>query len=243
MMIEIIPAIDLIDGECVRLLRGDYTQKTVYSKDPVSVAKKWERLGAKRLHVVDLDGAKAGEPRNLDVVLEIVSRTTLRVELGGGLRSEKTIRSVMDSGVHYAILGTAAIQNQQLLEWAAGEYQERILVGIDARNGLVAVRGWLDDSQTTAVELVQMVNNLPVGGVIYTDIARDGAMAGPNLESLCAVADVSSHPVTASGGVTTVSDVRSIAKLKHSKVVAVIVGKALYENTVDLREAILAGSE
>ncbi len=241
-VLEIIPAIDLIGGECVRLLRGDYSQKTVYSKDPVAIAQKWQDLGAQRLHVVDLDGAKAGVPKNLPVVLEIVKRTSLRVEMGGGLRDRDTIRSVMDAGVHYAILGTAALQNQLLLEGVASEYRERILVGIDARDGKVAVRGWLDVSEVTALDLIHLVNSLPIGGVIYTDIARDGAMVGPNVESLRTVADESRHPVTASGGVTTVADVRNIADLKHPKVVAAIIGKALYEQTIDLREAIRAAS-
>jgi len=242
-MIEIIPAIDLIDGECVRLYQGDYKQKVVYSSEPVEIAKKWQKLGAKRLHVVDLDGAKEGKSLNLDVAAEIVQATDLKVELGGGLRDREAIENVLNAGVHYAILGTIAVENMNLLKWAAETYRQRILLGIDARNGKVSVRGWLEDSDTDATELIRSVNNLPLAGVIFTDIQRDGAMVGPNIQSLLAFADASEIPVTASGGMTTVDDIRKINRLAHPRITSAIIGRALYEDQIDLAEAIEAGLE
>lgn len=240
-MIEIIPAIDLIQGECVRLFRGDYTQKVTYSLHPVQVAQKWEQQGARRLHLVDLEGAKAGAPMNLHVVERIVKDTGLDVELGGGLRDENNIRAAFDAGVHYVVLGTAAINNPALLKGVSEQYPGRILVGVDAREGKVAIKGWLEDSKTEATELVKDVNKLDIGGVIYTDIQRDGALEGPNLESLLRVADVAEVPVTASGGISTLEDIRKIRKMKHPRVNSAIIGKALYEGQINLPEAIEAG--
>ena len=233
----IIPAIDLRGGRCVRLVQGDPSRETVYSDDPVAVARAFAAAGARRLHVVDLDGAFAGLPRNLAVATAIARAVDIPVELGGGIRSMAAIEQVLAAGIAYAILGTAAIEQPELVEEACRRFPGRVLVGIDARDGRVAVRGWAEGTETDAVELAREMGRRGVSQIIFTDIARDGTLAGPNLAALERVA-AAGVPVIASGGVSSLDDLRALAALRDRGVVGAIVGKALYTGAVDLRAAL-----
>jgi phosphoribosylformimino-5-aminoimidazole carboxamide ribotide isomerase len=238
----IFPAIDLKDGRCVRLRQGDLAQETVYSDDPAAMARHWAGLGAQWLHVVDLNGAVEGEPRNAPQIEAIVRAVRIPVQVGGGIRSLETIRRYVAAlGVRRVVLGTAALQDRSLLEKATADFPARVLVGIDARGGKVAVKGWTDVSGTTARDLLRTLSGFALAGVIYTDIARDGMLGGPNLEALKEVTVCSSSPVIASGGVTRVEDIRAIRAL-GSRVEGVIIGKALYEGKLTLPDAIKAAS-
>lgn len=238
----IIPAIDLKDGRCVRLRQGDLQAETVYSEDPPAMALQWERLGAALLHVVDLNGAVEGEPKNAAGIEAIVKSVSIPVQAGGGLRDLETIRRYMDSGVRRVVLGTAALYDRNLVEKACALFPQRILAGIDARNGKVAVRGWTSQSDTLAVDLLKGLAEYPIGAVIYTDIARDGMLGGPNLTALRDIVERSPVPVIASGGVTRIEDIRAIKSL-GLRVEGAIVGKALYDGKLDLKAAIQAATD
>ncbi len=237
----IIPAIDIKDGRCVRLRQGDLRQETVYSDDPGAMAFKWETLGARMLHVVDLNGAVEGRPANLAQVEAIVKATTIPVQLGGGIRAIETIKQYLGLGIQRVVLGTAALQDRDLLEKACAAFPKRILVGIDARQGKVAVRGWTAQTDTTVTALLRTLVDYPLAGVIYTDIARDGMLEGPNLASLREVAAQSPAPVIASGGITRVEDIRGIKGI-GAKIEGAILGKALYDGKLDLPAALAAAS-
>ncbi len=234
---DILPAIDLRNGKCVRLLQGDYSQQIDYSEDPVAVARQFEAAGAGWLHLVDLDGAKEGRPCNLPTIRRILSQTKLKVEVGGGLRDAKTIEELLDAGVQRCIVGT-----QALVDWAwfvdlvqRPKCARHVALGLDARNGQLAVRGWLEATTLTAAQVAQKAAGLPVTAIIYTDISKDGMLQGPNIEATLAVAKASTIPVIASGGVTTVEDVRALVKLPLG---GIIVGRAIYEGKLDLAEAV-----
>ncbi len=236
----ILPAIDLQDGRCVRLYQGDYRQATVYSDDPVTIARRWEELGARWLHLVDLDGAARGTPVNLATIERIRAATRLSIELGGGLRDLATIEQVLHLGIERVILGTAAVSHRALLAEALQRWGERIVVGLDARDGLVAIAGWLETARIEAQDLAARLCELGVTRFIYTDIARDGALQGPNLEALTAMLRVVSaaHPpraLIASGGVRSLADLEALRRLG---VEGVIVGKALYTGDLDLAAAL-----
>lgn len=235
----ILPAIDLRDGRCVRLIQGQKDRETVYDDDPARVARRWVEQGASFLHVVDLDGAFTGSSRNLDVVAQILSAVPVPVQLGGGIRSSEDIERVLDLGVERAIIGTAAVTCPDLVAAAVSRWgAARLIVGLDARDGQVAVRGWEDQSPLTAIQAARRVKAAGVERVVYTDIARDGMMAGPNVEATRRLAVESGLRVIASGGVSSMDDLSRLAALSHDGIEGVIIGKALYEGTVDLKEAI-----
>jgi len=233
----IIPAIDLIDGRCVRLRHGDYDQKTEYAGDPVDVAKSFADQGATWLHVVDLDGAKAGKPVNLATVQRIADAAVIEVELGGGLRDDDSVRAAFDVGVRRVVLGSAAISNEAFAA-RCFELGEAVVLGIDTKDGMVAVLGWTSTSTVTGVELARKMIALGCRRIIYTDIATDGAFTGPNLPALREMMALG-VPVVASGGVSGVVDIVALAKVGSE---AVIVGRALYEGRLTVSEAITAAS-
>lgn len=236
---SVIPAIDIKDGRCVRLYQGDYDQVTVFDHDPVAVARKWEQLGATRIHVVDLDGAKAGRPVNAHVVYSIVRSVGVPVQLGGGLRDQSAVASALNLGVQRVILGTAAIRDPQLVARLVGECGDRIVIGVDARDGWVAAQGWTETSHIKADDLVQRMGALGVRSVIYTDIARDGTLGGPDVEGVRALVHEGGPEIIASGGVAQLDDLLALARTGAA---GVIVGKALYTGAIDLQQAIQAVS-
>jgi phosphoribosylformimino-5-aminoimidazole carboxamide ribotide isomerase len=211
---EVIPAIDLLNGKCVRLYQGDYEQSQVFSENPVEIARQWLDRGATRLHVVDLDGAKQGQPVNLEAIEAIVRAISIPVQVGGGLRDRSSVARLLDLGVERAIIGTVAIEQPQLVERLCEEFPERIAVGIDARDGMVATRGWLETSQVAATELAQQMAAVGAAAIIYTDIHRDGTLTGPNLPALRELASVVEIPVIASGGVSSLTDLLSLLALE-----------------------------
>jgi phosphoribosylformimino-5-aminoimidazole carboxamide ribotide isomerase len=232
---HIYPAIDLLNGRCVRLVQGDYTRKTVFSDDPAAVAKQWVEQGADRLHLVDLDGAKAGRPVNGAVIRRIVEAANVPCQLGGGIRSDADLAAVFDWGVRWAVLGTKALQDPSWVRVAAARYPHRVVLGLDARDGFVATDGWLSTSSMKATELVRLVDNAPLFAVVYTDIARDGMLSGPNFDALRQMRTATRLPVIASGGV---SDLEQVRRLAEAGMFGCIVGRALYEGQVPLPEAL-----
>lgn len=237
---EVIPAIDLLGGNCVRLYQGDYDQSEVFGKDPIAMAQQWQDQGATRLHLVDLDGAKDGEPVNLPVIAKIVEALTIPVQVGGGLRDRNRVSQLLGLGVRSAILGTIAVENPALVGELCNEFPGQIIVGIDARNGKVATKGWLETSEVDAVELAERMSILGAAAIIYTDIHRDGTMQGPNLDALRELAQKITIPVIASGGVSSVTDLLSLLSLESIGVTGAIVGRAIYTGDVVLKEAIRA---
>ena len=237
---EIIPAIDLLGGACVRLHQGDYNQVTRFSDDPVAQALSWQEQGATRLHLVDLDGAKSGDPVNDASVRAITAALTIPVQLGGGVRSVERAESLLACGLDRVILGTAAIENPALVGELAGKYPNRIIVGIDARDGKVATRGWIEESNVEATTLAKELSQVGIAAIISTDIATDGTLAGPNLDALRSMAEASAVPVIASGGVGCMADLLALLALEPHGVSGVIVGRALYDGRVMLREGIEA---
>lgn len=239
---EVIPAIDIRDGRCVRLAQGDYARETVFDDDPAAVALRWQSAGAPRLHVVDLDGARDARPGNEGVVRRIVESVSIPVQVGGGVRDIATIKRYLDLGVGRVILGTAAVKDQTTLLNGLTLFRARIVVGVDARDGVVVTEGWLESSNLTAGHLVGQLSELGVGRIVYTDVSRDGMLAGPNLPAiadLLAQIDGLPSPVTviASGGVSTVGQLKQLAALG---VEGAIVGRAIYTGALDLATALAA---
>ncbi len=234
-MITIIPAIDIIDGQCVRLTQGDYDQKSVYSSSPADVAKSFEDVGLQRIHLVDLEGAKASEPRNLRVLEQVATRTDLDIEWGGGIKSTESLRRVLDAGADRAICGSVAVSHPELIElWISEFSPERIILGADVRDGRVATHGWLQESQINASQLIERFISSGLSQAIVTDISRDGMLAGPAFELYVALQqEFPNVEVTASGGISNMDDVR---RLDAQGTRSVIVGKALYENKITLKE-------
>lgn len=237
---DVIPAIDLLEGRCVRLYQGDYAQSEVYNDDPVAVAQQWVEQGATRLHLVDLDGAKAGHPVNQSVIQAIVEAVSIPVEVGGGLRDRPAVADVLGLGVRWAILGTVAVEQPELVADLCREFPGQIIVGIDARNGKVATRGWLETSEVEAIALAQQMEQLGAAAIIYTDIHRDGTMQGPNREALRELAGAIAIPVIASGGISSTLDLLNLLVLEPQGVQGAIVGKALYTGDLSLTEALRA---
>ncbi len=235
----IIPAIDLKDGRCVRLRQGDMAAETVYSEDVIAVARRWQASGASVLHVVDLNGAVDGEPKNLPHIESIIKSVTIPVQVGGGIRTLATVRRYLDAGVARVVLGTAALTDRQFLDQACQEYPRRIVLGLDARDGRVAVKGWTAVSDIKAIDLLKDVSGYQIGAVIYTDIARDGMLNGPNLTALREVAASSVFPVIASGGISRIEDLLAVRSL-GPQIEGAIVGKALYDGKLDYRSAVAA---
>lgn len=241
---ELIPAIDLLEGNAVRLSQGRYDAATVYDADPVHVATRFRDAGIRRLHVVDLEGAKAGRPVQADAVRRILEAMgTIPVQLGGGLRTIEGVDEALGWGLDRVILGTAALRDPELVKRAASEHPGRIVVGIDARDGNVAVEGWTDSSETTAVDLGRRFEDVGVAAIVYTDIARDGMLTGPNLPQTLALATALSIPVIVSGGVATTQDIVDSAAHRAAGICGVIVGRAIYTGSVDLDEALRAIEE
>ncbi|MGC9519891.1 MAG: 1-(5-phosphoribosyl)-5-[(5-phosphoribosylamino)methylideneamino]imidazole-4-carboxamide isomerase [Desulfuromonadaceae bacterium] len=234
----VIPAIDLKQGHCVRLEQGLMDKDTVYSTDPAAQALKWQEAGAELLHIVDLDGAFDGVPRNREAIEAIVAALDIPTQLGGGIRDLDTVEAYLSLGLSRVILGTVAKENPQLVRQACEKFPGRIVVGIDARDGLVAVRGWAEVTEKKAVDLAREFEGMGVAAIIYTDIARDGMMQGPNLNATGALADAVSIPVIASGGVSSMEDIRNLKELEARGVCGAITGKAIYSGALNLRDAI-----
>jgi phosphoribosylformimino-5-aminoimidazole carboxamide ribotide isomerase len=228
---QILPAIDMIDGQCVRLLQGDYNKKTVFADDPVAKAKEFLQKGADSIHLVDLDGAKAGKPVNGDIVKAVKKETGLFAEVGGGIRTLTDIEMYLEAGMDRVILGTSAVRNKELVLEAAKKYGKQIAVGIDAKDGKVAIAGWEEKSDLDAFSFAKIIADLGVATIIYTDISRDGMLVGPNLDAMAKMAASVDAAVIASGGVTKDSDV---AALKETGVRGVIIGKAIYTGDIML---------
>ncbi|MEA5467970.1 1-(5-phosphoribosyl)-5-[(5-phosphoribosylamino)methylideneamino]imidazole-4-carboxamide isomerase [Spirulina sp. 06S082] len=237
---DVIPAIDLLEGRCVRLYQGDYDRSQIFSDRPVEMAHRWESEGATRLHLVDLDGAKKGESVNGEAIAAIVSAVSIPVQVGGGLRDGEKIRQVLDLGVKQAIVGTVAVENPDLVGELCQEFPGQIIVGIDARNGKVATKGWLETSQVQATDLAQRMESQGVAAIIYTDIQRDGTLSGPNFTALRELARSVTIPIIASGGVSSLTDILSLLSLEPLGVTGVIIGRALYTGDVSLAEAVEA---
>lgn len=231
----ILPAIDLLGRKAVRLLKGDYNQVTVYSDSPLEVAEKFKSLGATHIHMVDLDGAKYGTAPNMDIVAEVTENTGLFIEIGGGIRSMETVKKYIDAGISRVILGTVAICDEDFLKEAVKAYGEKIAVGADVKDGKIAVKGWLEQSDVTLDEFFLKMQDLGVKNIICTDISRDGAMRGTNLELYRELSAKYSLDITASGGVSSIEDVK---RLREMKLYGAIIGKAYYTGAVDLKEAI-----
>lgn len=237
----VIPAIDLKDGRCVRLLQGREDAVTTYSDDPASTAKKWESCGARLLHVVDLDGAFTGSQKNLESIRRIREAVSMEIEVGGGIRDMDRIGLLVSIGINRVILGTVAIEKPDLVKEACSKYQGKVLVGIDAKNGLVAVRGWVEVTQVKAKEFALQMQGYGAAGIIYTDISKDGMMAGPNIEATGEMVESLNIPVIASGGISSLDDIKRLLQIKG--LWGVITGKAIYSGALDLKEAIELSGE
>ncbi|MCG8451499.1 MAG: 1-(5-phosphoribosyl)-5-[(5-phosphoribosylamino)methylideneamino]imidazole-4-carboxamide isomerase [Pirellulales bacterium] len=234
---QIWPAIDLLGGKCVRLQQGDYQRETVFADDPIAVAKQFQDQGAQHLHLVDLDGARDGKPVNLEVVRKIVSAVDMECQLGGGIRDTDSIERLLQLGLHRLVLGTSALKQAAWFRHMCLQFPQQLVLGIDARNGMVATDGWLETSTTPATDLADQFREVPLAAIVYTDIATDGMLQGPNVS---AMADMQAHvaiPVVASGGVTTGDDVRQLAAAGLS---GAIIGRSLYEGKITLSEALEA---
>ena len=244
----ILPAIDLRGGKCVRLRQGDYDRETVFSEDPVEIALRWKSAGAEWLHLVDLDGARAGHPVNHETVRKIVETVQIPCQLGGGIRDEQTIRQMLEEiGVARVVVGTQALRQPKWFRQVAGKFPGRIALGLDARDSLVATDGWLDVSETSAIELARQYVDLDLAAVVYTNIANDGMMQGVDdqtLQDMVELADLGLR-VIASGGVTTLDDVErlSLASREHPGLIGAIIGRAIYEGTIQVQDAVRVASQ
>jgi phosphoribosylformimino-5-aminoimidazole carboxamide ribotide isomerase len=234
----VIPAIDIRDGKCVRLLQGDFDHSKVYSDDPVDMALRWQEKGAERIHVVDLDGSRSGFPKNRDVVERIVHALDVPVQVGGGIRNLRTVEDYIGIGVGYIILGTVALKDRDFVIEACRLYRDSIILGIDAREGHIALEGWTENTGRTVIDTAKSYNDCGLSAIVYTDIKRDGMESGVNVESTEELAKVVDIPIIASGGVAGIGDIEKLIDAEDSGIIGVITGKALYEGTLSLEEAI-----
>jgi phosphoribosylformimino-5-aminoimidazole carboxamide ribotide isomerase len=232
---EVIPSIDLKGGRCVRLYQGDYTKETVFSEDPVGTARRWESLGAPRLHVVDLDGAAEGEPRHLSVVARIAASLMIPVQVGGGIRRMETIEQYVKAGLERVVLGTAAVENPELVKQACQAFGDTIVLGVDARDGFVAVRGWKDKTSILAADMIEQMEGLGAMRFIYTDVAKDGTLTEPNFHAISELMTRAKSPIIASGGVTSIDH---LVRLSELGVEGAIIGRALYTGDILLDSAL-----
>lgn len=239
----IIPAIDIKDGKCVRLRQGKMDDCTVFNADPVAQAKTWENSGAQRIHIVDLDGSIQGRPAALEAITAIASNVGIPIEVGGGIRNRETVEKYLQAGVQFCIIGTKAAKNPHEVRELLRAFPGRIAIGIDALNGKVAVEGWTAATNSSAAELAQEFDDLGPAAFIYTDISKDGMMQGPNIPATRQFADSVTSPVILSGGVTTIDDLRNVFALRHARIMGIIIGRALYEKTIDLSEAVRLAQE
>jgi len=240
-MMLVIPAIDLKEGRCVRLLQGRESDATVYSDDPAATAVKWASMGAKLLHVVDLDGAFTGSQRNLESIISIRKAISIDIEVGGGIRDMSRIDQLLSLGINRIILGTVAVEKPELVKEACAKYPGRVLVGIDAKNGDVAVKGWVEVTSVKAKDLALRMQDIGSAGIIYTDIARDGMLSGPNVDAMREMVEGLNIPVIASGGISSITDIRNL--LLITGLWGAITGKAIYSGAIDLKEAIAVSEE
>ena len=236
----IIPAIDLKGGRCVRLAQGDFNRTTIYGEHPADVARRWQDEGAERIHVVDLDGSRAGVPRNRDVIEEILQKVSVPVQVGGGIRNIETVKSYIEAGVRWVILGTATLKDRDFVVDACRLFGGKIILGIDGRDGKVAVEAWTEESARSVEEVAASYRDVDLAAVIYTDIGRDGMERGVNVEATRRLAGTVGVPVIASGGVANIEDIKKIKTLERYGVVGVVVGKALYSGALSLEDAIEA---
>jgi phosphoribosylformimino-5-aminoimidazole carboxamide ribotide isomerase len=234
----IIPAIDIKDGKCVRLAQGDFGRVTKYADNPVDMAQQWSQEGAELIHIVDLDGSVAGSPRNASIILEIARMSNIRIQVGGGIRNMDTIEFYINNGVSSVILGTAALQDEQFVQAAAKAFAGKIILGIDALNGFVAIRGWTQKTSESAIDLARRYENCGLQAIVYTDIKRDGMQTGVNVEATSELARTVDIPVIASGGVATIADVQKLLNIKDCKIYGVIIGRALYTGAISLAQAL-----
>ncbi len=234
----VIPAIDIRGGTCVRLLQGDFERTTVYSDDPVDMAKKWQEKGAARIHVVDLDGSRTGRPQNREVIERIVREIDVPLQVGGGIRDIETVGRYIEMGVGYCIVGTVALKDRGFVIEACRRFNNSIILGIDARDGKVAVEGWTEDTILTPLEIARSYEGCGLAAIVYTDIARDGMETGVNIEATKELAESVNIPIIASGGVSGIGDIEKLIDVEKSGITGVITGKAIYEGTLDLQEAV-----
>ena len=234
----IIPAVDIKGGRCVRLLQGREDSETVFGDDPSAMAARWEAEGAQLLHVIDLDGAFKKSPQNIEAIKGIVDSVGIPIQLGGGIRNMETVSMFLDLGVKRVILGTEAIRDPGLVEQACQVFPGRIIVGIDARKGMVAIEGWTETTEREAIEVARRFEGLELAGIVFTDIHKDGMQSGPNIEETRKIAESVSTPIIASGGVSDINDIRALAELEPVGVVGVITGRALYEGSLILHDAL-----
>jgi len=235
---KIIPAIDIIDKKCVRLVKGDFDYKTEYKTSPIEQAGKYKDHGFKNLHIVDLDGALTGETVNLDIIQEIVNKFDLKIEIGGGVRNFESIQKYTDAGVEKVILGSAAIKDRNFLKEACQKFPNKIALGLDAKNGYLSVSGWKENSNQATLDFLKEVNDFGASRLIYTDINRDGTKQGPNFQETAKVADNSQCPVIISGGVSSIDDIKKAKELNNKNIEGIIVGKAIYDGDIDLDELV-----
>lgn len=234
---DILPAIDLIDGKCVRLVQGEYDKKITYKDDPVAQAKEFESVGSGWLHVIDLDGAKAGRPMNTEAIANIAANCKLKIEVGGGIRDEKAIAEMLETGIERLIIGTRAVKEFGWFSEMANKYPGKLVLGLDARGSHVATDGWLEETSETIIEFARKAASLPIAAIIYTDITKDGMLAGPNLERTQSLVESVDLPIVAAGGVTSVED---ITRLGEVGVAGAVIGRALYEGNIALKDALKA---
>lgn len=235
---QIIPAVDIKDGKCVRLLQGRMEDATHYSDSPADMAAKWASMGASLIHIVDLDGAFAKKVKNMAPVQKILEKINVPIQVGGGIRDIKTMEAYLDIGAAKVIIGSEALYNPPLVKEACRLFPKRIVVGIDAKNGMVAVEGWSKTSNTRAVDLAKKFEDCGVAAINFTDIHRDGMQTGPNIQETAALAEAVQIPIVASGGVSTIEDIKNLLKIEDKGVTGVITGRAIYEGTLDLKQAI-----
>ena len=233
---KIFPAIDIKDKKCVRLIKGDFENKTEYEISPIDQAGKYKDHGFKNLHIVDLDGALTGKTVNLDIIHEIVSKYDLKIEIGGGVRSLDSIKQYIDTGVEKVILGSGAIKNKEFLKESCTKFKGQIALGLDAKDGNLSVSGWKENLNVKTTDFLKEVNNYGVSRIIYTDINRDGMKTSPNLDETVKIAELSNCPVVISGGVSSISDIKKAKELNNKKIEGIIVGKAIYDGDIKLNE-------
>tara|TARA_B100000953_G_scaffold14310_1_gene12680 strand:- start:296 stop:1021 length:726 start_codon:yes stop_codon:yes gene_type:complete len=233
---KIFPAIDIKDKKCVRLLKGNFENKKVYDLSPLDQAKKYKDFGFNYIHIVDLDGALTGETVNLNIIEEIVKSLNIKIEVGGGIRSIENLKNYIDIGVDKVIIGSAAVKNKKFLSEACDKFKDQIALGLDAKNGFIAISGWKEETKLKALDFVSSINNYDLSRIIYTDINRDGTKTSPNLDETIKVAEISKAPVIVSGGVSTIKDIENIKKIKNKNIEGVVIGKAIYDGDIDLKQ-------
>tara|TARA_B100000524_G_scaffold301854_1_gene176576 strand:+ start:598 stop:1323 length:726 start_codon:yes stop_codon:yes gene_type:complete len=233
---KIFPAIDIKDKKCVRLIKGDFENKTEYETSPVDQAAKYKDHGFKNLHIVDLDGALTGKTVNLDIIKEIVSKYDFKIEIGGGVRNTESIKQYIDSGVEKVILGSGAIKNKEFLKEACEKFKNKIALGLDAKDGNLSVSGWKENLNVKTIDFLKEVNDFGVSRIVFTDINRDGMKTSPNYEETIKIAETSNCPVVISGGVSSINDIKKAKDLNNKKIEGIIVGKAIYDGDIKLNE-------